>query len=120
MKLKINKDSFEFDARVCSELEKAKGLMFVRREKAEALIFSFPREARLAIHSLFVFFPFLAVWLDDRGKVVFMKTVKPFCFSVCPQKPFSTLIEIPINEKYKKIAEEISSIKEKNPVDKKI
>jgi uncharacterized membrane protein (UPF0127 family) len=117
VKLKINKDSFDLDAKICSEWGKIRGLMFRKKEKARALIFNFPEEKRLAIHSLFVFFPFLAIWLDDKNEIISIKEVKPFCFSISPKKPFSTLIEIPINQKY---AEEISSIKEKNPVDKKV
>lgn len=120
MRVKINKDFFDIDARVCSELGKAKGLMFVRREKARALIFDFPDKTRLAIHSLFVFFPFVSVWLDDKSRIVSIKEVKPFLFSVRPEKPFLRLIEIPLNKKYKEIAKKILSMKEKNPVDKKI
>ena len=118
--MKINGKFFDLDAKVCSEFGKVKGLMFVRKEKARALIFDFPEKTRLAIHSLFVFFPFLAVWLDDKNNIVSIKKVKPFLFYIRPEKPFSKLIEIPINERYKKIAEAISLIKGKNSDDKKV
>ena len=117
MRLKIDKDSFELDAKICNELGKAKGLMFRRREKASALIFDFSPKTRLAIHSLFVFFPFLAIWLDDRNRVIEIKRVEPFVFSVSPEKVFSRLIEIPENEKYKWV---IARILSRNAVDKKV
>ena len=56
-----------------------------------------------AITSYFVFFPFLALWLDEKNKVVEWKIVKPFTFSVEPKKKFSKLIEIPLNKRNKKI-----------------
>ena len=117
MKIKINKDFFDFNAKICTELEKAKGLMFTRREKAQTLIFDFPGGAKAKIHSLFVFFPFFAIWLDDKNRVIFIRKIKPFMFSASPGKKFSRLIEIPENEKYKRIIEKILS---KNPVDKKV
>ena len=77
-----------------------KGLMFQHREKARALIFEFKRPVRMAIHSFFVFFPFLAIWLDDKDKIIDSKVIKPFRFSILPSKKFVKLIEIPINKNY--------------------
>ena len=117
MRIKINKDYFELDAKICNELGKAKGLMFIMREKAKVLIFDFPKGTKAKIHSLFVFFPFFAIWLDDRDKVIMIKKVKPFTLTISPERSFSRLIEIPINKKYDKITEKILS---KNSVDKKV
>jgi hypothetical protein len=50
-----------------------------------------------------VFFPFVAIWLDDKNKIIDLKVVKSFNFSVSPNKSFCKLVEIPINNKYKKI-----------------
>jgi uncharacterized membrane protein (UPF0127 family) len=80
--------------------EMIKGLMFCRRENARALLFQLASEERMAIHSFFVFFPFIAVWLDKNNKLVGVKIVKPFTFYVCPKRKFKQLIEIPINKKY--------------------
>lgn len=96
------KKRFTFNAEKCGEFGKVWGLMFSRREKAKILLFEFRKPVRFSIHSLFVFFPFLAVWLDEKGKIVQIKKVKPFALSVKPRKPYKKLIEIPINKKNRK------------------
>jgi len=101
MKIKI-KNSF-FDVKICKGLHRFKGLMFVRQKKAEALLFNFDKPGREAIHSFFVFFPFVAVWLDDKGKIIEIRKIKPFTPYVSLKKPYSKLIEIPINKKYSNI-----------------
>lgn len=85
----------------CNELKKVRGLMFRRREKANTLVFDFGEEVKEPIHSFFVFFPFVAVWLDGKGKVVALKKVRPFRFYILPKKKFKKLVEIPINKRYR-------------------
>jgi uncharacterized membrane protein (UPF0127 family) len=92
----------------CNEINKVFGLMFKRREKAEALLFTFDRGTKIKIHSFFVFFPFLAIWLDEKGRVIEVKEVKPFTFAVAPRKPYRELIEVPFNNKYRKIIGKLS------------
>ena len=82
-----------------------KGLMFCRREKSKALLFSFKKPMSLAIHSFFVFPDFIALWLDENGKIIEMKKVKPWKLNIKPQRKFTKLIEIPINGKYRHIIE---------------
>lgn len=82
---------------------KFRGLMFRRRKNAKALLFDFVRSVRQPIHSFFVFFPFVAVWLDSKNKVVQIRKVNPFNPYVAPKKHFKKLLEIPINEKYSDI-----------------
>ena len=77
------------------------GLCFSRRERARALLFDFKKLTEMSIHSYFVFFEFLAIWLDEKNKVVDFKFVKPFEFNVLPSGKFTKLLEIPLNEKYK-------------------
>lgn len=89
-------------AKECRGIRKFIGLMFKQGQKANALIFSFEKPVRIKIHSFFVFFPFLAVWLDDRNNVVDLKSVKPFSLIISSKKRFSKLIEIPINNRYSK------------------
>ena len=101
MKIKI-KDLF-FDVKKCNGWHRFKGLMFAQKEKAEALLFDFDKPGREAIHSFFVFFPFVAVWLDSKGKIIETKKIKPFTPFAAPKKPYSRLIEIPINKKYSHI-----------------
>lgn len=69
-----------------------------------ALIFSFKKEVmtRASIHSLFVFFPFLAVYLDSEKRVVDLAKIEPFSLNYTPQKKAKYLIELPL-EKGKKI-----------------
>ncbi len=86
----------------CGLIKKVIGLMFSRRERANALLFDFG-ENRVGIHSFFVFFPFLAIWLDNDSNVVEHKMVYPFTPFITSNKEFSKLIEIPFNEKYRKI-----------------
>ena len=78
------------------------GLMFKSKECGN-LLFDFKEGGRGPIHSFFVFFDFLAVWLDEKDNVVDYKIVKPFCFSVNSKKDFVRLIEIPLNDKNKNL-----------------
>ena len=87
----------------CNFFRKFSGLMFSRREKAGILLFDFKEKQKIAIHSFFVFYPFIAVWLDKNNKIVDLKVVKPFTFCVSPKKSCFKLVEIPINNKNKKI-----------------
>jgi uncharacterized membrane protein (UPF0127 family) len=85
----------------CNFWRKFSGLMFSRREKAGILLFDFKEKQKIAIHSVFVFYPFVAVWLDKKNKIVDLKVVKPFVLCVSPKKSCFKLVEIPINEKNK-------------------
>jgi uncharacterized membrane protein (UPF0127 family) len=85
-----------------SEFQKGVGLMFRKREKCPAMLFEFSQPVNMKIHSLFVFFKFGAVWLDDKNRIVYKKIIKPFRLSVSSKKPFYKLIEIPLNNEYDK------------------
>jgi len=85
-----------------SKLQEGIGLMFHEREKCPAMLFEFTHPTTMMIHSLFVFFKFGAVWLDDKNRVVDKKLVKPFRLAVSSEKPFYKLVEIPVNRYYKK------------------
>ena len=82
-----------------SNAKKARGLMFTSKKNAKALIFEFKSKSREPIHSFFVFFSFVGVWLDKNNKILQIKVVRPFQLSVSSEKPFSKLIEIPMNKK---------------------
>lgn len=84
------------------KFEKGIGLMFRNRKKCPALLFEFKNPTKMSIHSLFVFFPFAAIWLDDKNRIVDLKIVKPFRFVIFCKKPFYKLIEIPSNKRYQK------------------
>jgi len=84
----------------CNFLQKFVGLMFSRREKAKILLFSFKRKQKIRIHSFYVFYPFVAVWLDEKNKVIDLKIVKPFIPCISHKNKADKLVEIPINKKY--------------------
>jgi len=84
----------------CNFLRKFIGLMFSRREKAKILLFKFRKKGKIVIHSFFVFYSFVAVWLDGKNKVVDLKIVKSFVPCVSHRNKADKLIEIPINKKY--------------------
>ena len=77
---------------------KISGLMFHSRE-TENLLFDYDKKTKMSIHSFFVFFPFLAVWLDDKNKIIEKRIIKPFTFSAKPRRNYTKLLEIPINNK---------------------
>lgn len=86
-----------------NSLEKFIGLMLCRRRKAYPLLFEFKKPEKIKIHSLFVFFDFIALWLDENNRVIEKKKIKPFRLNVGIKKSFSKLVEIPVNEKNKDV-----------------
>lgn len=98
------KKKIKLSAEDCSFFRKFSGLMFSRREKAGILLFDFKTKQKIRIHSLFVFYKFIAVWLDKKNNVIDLKIVNPFNFCVSPKKSGFKLVEIPLNNKNKKIA----------------
>lgn len=78
------------------------GLMF-RSRNTMSCLFEFKKDSKFKISSLFVFFDFIAIWLDDENKIIGIERVTPFTFSVKNRKPFRKLIEIPFNKKYENL-----------------
>lgn len=107
MKVLSNGRNIEISVRKAGFFGKAVGLMF-KTSSTNNLLFEFYEDCRLAIHSYFVFFPFLILWLDEKNKVVESKVVYPFTISVYPKKLFRKIVEIPFNCKNKKIIEMFS------------
>jgi len=93
-------ERYEVYAKSCSWFEKFLGLMFKRKKNAGALSFNFETPVKIAIHSFFVFFPFIAIWFDDKNQVIEIKKIRPFALFVRPKKNFRRLLEIPLNKKY--------------------
>ncbi|MBS3071047.1 hypothetical protein J4407_01965 [Candidatus Pacearchaeota archaeon] len=77
------------------------GLMF-KTKNTENLLFD-NLNKKFSLTSLFVFFSFLALWLDKNNKITALKIVKPFTLKISSGKPFSKIIEIPLNNKNKEI-----------------
>ena len=102
MKVKLDKITINIEVKKVSEIGKYSGLMF-RTRNTENLLFEFKNWKTASIHSLFVFFSFLAVWIDEKNKVVDFEIVKPFRVFARSRKPSTKLIEIPLNLKNKQI-----------------
>lgn len=102
MKISFGKKSINVDVDEVSFFRRGIGLMF-RTSKTKPLLFDLGSNGWWAITSLFVFFPFLALWLDEKNRVVEYRTVKPFEFSIKPKKEFRRLVEVPFNERNDKI-----------------
>src|SRR3989344_1164007 len=78
------------------------GLIF-RTRNTKNLLFEFKKPTRMAIHSFFVFFEFVAVWLDGKNKIIEIRKIKPFSPSVKPSKRFFKLVEIPLSRRNARI-----------------
>jgi len=104
MIVKYKNRKVEIPVKRVSVLGKFCGLMFKGRGTYN-LLFEFERKNLLAIHSFFVFFDFLAVWLDDKDNVLEYKIVRPFALHICPKKSFHKLIEVPLNRNNNRIIE---------------
>jgi|SRR3989344_1160657 len=104
MRIYINRDSIDIKVKKLLVFGRLTGLMF-RSAKIGNLLFEFKKKNKWAIHSYFVFFDFLAIWIDDDKNVVEAKIIKPFTFSVKPKKEFKYLIEVPITTENKHIIE---------------
>jgi uncharacterized membrane protein (UPF0127 family) len=59
-----------------STLPQLRGLMF--RAKPVSILFDFHEEAIHPIHSLFVFFPFYAIYISKEKKVIEKSHIGPF------------------------------------------
>jgi len=72
--------------------------LMLRRKIKKPILFVFPRSSRLgsAIHSFFVFTPFDAVFLDERKRIIDVRSdVKPFIPLIVPRAAAKYLIEGP-------------------------
>lgn len=93
---------FYREAQKLSFLGRFRGLMF-RSKNTQNLFFEFTTPKQRAIHSYFVFFPFLALWLDERNRVIDYHVVQPFTSLVKPKEPAKSLLELPFNKKNEQI-----------------
>ncbi len=96
MKIKNGGRELDLDVREVSSFGIIRGLMFRRRKTSPILLFNL----RSDLHSFFVFFSFLVLWLDEKNNVVEWKIVKPFSFMINSKTKYSKIIEIPISRRY--------------------
>jgi uncharacterized membrane protein (UPF0127 family) len=100
--IKLNGRNLSVNVKRLSFFGRFIGLMF-KSSKTENLLFDFGKDVDISIHSFFVFFPFWAIWVDSKNRVIEKKLVSPWIFSVKPKKSFRKLIETPLNDKNKDI-----------------
>lgn len=96
MIIKYKNKKIDVRVKKVSSLGKFTGLMF-KSKNTENLLFDFKNDVKMAIHSYFVFFSFLAVWVNDKHEVLEWKIVNPFISIIRPKKSFRKLVEIPFN-----------------------
>ncbi len=71
---------------------KMKGLMFSKRKN---ILFILENEKIFPIHSFFVFFPFDAVYINSKKRVVeIVRNIAPFTLCVENNKPAKYLLEL--------------------------
>ncbi|MEK6891123.1 MAG: hypothetical protein AABX03_03205 [Nanoarchaeota archaeon] len=87
---------------------KFKGLMFNKKNNSKALLFENSKSQ--GIHSFFVFFDFLCVWLDKDNDVIDFRIVKPFNPYVKTDRYFDKILEIPKNSFYKETIDMFSKL----------
>ena len=97
-----NNKKVVFSVKRVSFFGKFSGLM-LRTRHTKRLLFDFKTEKIRAMHSFFVFFSFLILWLDKDKNVIDKEIVKPFRTRVVPNKRFRYAVEIPMNKENKKI-----------------
>jgi uncharacterized membrane protein (UPF0127 family) len=100
IRLRIGKDIKELELKVVPRYLHWLGLMFSNKENASALLFEFKRPRKISIHSFFVSYEFIAIWLDHLGKIIETKKISSWKSRVLPSRNFVKLIEIPCNSKY--------------------
>ena len=96
--------TISIDAKQTGFFRRGFGLIF-RGRNTENLVFDFKKEVyrRGALTSFFVFFNFLAIWLDNKNEVVEWRICKPFEPRIMPKNNFQKIVEIPFNRKNEEI-----------------
>lgn len=96
MEIKLKNKPIEIKVKEVKGLGIVRGLMFRSRDKAPALLFNL----KAPLHSFFVFFDFLVLWLDDEDEIVDFKIVSPWRVNINSKKNYFKIVEIPISRRY--------------------
>jgi len=99
LNLKHGKKRIKIRAKKAEGFLKARGLML--SSGRNNLLFEFKRDVRTPMHSWFVFFPFVIIWLDKNNRLLEFRIAKPFESFIMPKKKFRKALEIPLNRKTK-------------------
>ena len=92
-----NGEKIKLNAKKLGRFSRGIGLMF-RSKNTNNLLFDFDRDVTMSITSFFVFFDFLALWLDADNNIVDKKIISPFTLSIRPNTKFRKLVEIPYSK----------------------
>lgn len=98
MIVKLNNKKLNLNVRKVDFFSKFIGLMF--KSKEEAIILLFENVKNKSIHSFFVFFPFLCLWMDKENNILEWKIIKPFSPYEKSNTPFVKIIEVPLSRRY--------------------
>ncbi len=93
---------FDVDVKRMNFFTQFIGLMFTSKN-AKIRLFSYSKDSKIMIHSWFIYYPFLIIWLNRKKRIVGWKKVFPFNSCVVPPKKFRHFVEIPFNSSNKKI-----------------
>ena len=94
---------FTLEVKKLSLFGKFVGLMFSSQRNAKPLLFEFKNSEKMAFTGLFVFFPFMILWLDKKNNVLDARKIKPFKWHIPMRKSYFKVLEIPFNGNYEKI-----------------
>ncbi|MFH1589631.1 MAG: DUF192 domain-containing protein [archaeon] len=91
-----NKKTLANNKKLCkSSWEQGLGLMFSKKKEDYALIFEFDKKRKVSLHMFFVFYPIDVISLDEKKRVVDIKSdFKPFTFHTAKKK-VKYIIELP-------------------------
>lgn len=78
------------------------GLMF-RGRGTKNLLFEFSEGSETKLHSFFVFFDFLVLWLDKNNNAVDFRVVTSWKPSISSKKTFSKIVELPLNPENRQV-----------------
>jgi len=95
-------NSFSINAESSSFFRKFSGLMF-RPASTSSLLFAFAKPKKVSLHSIFVFFDFLILWIGEKNKVVDFRLARPFKMLLSSDKKCLKILEIPLNSRNKRI-----------------
>jgi len=106
LKVLFNKKIVIVPVKKTGFFRKGTGLTF-RTRNTDNLLFDFSKPVTWQgdLTSVFVFFSFLTLWLDDKNKVIDFKIIRPFKLKIRQKNKFYRIIELPFNLSNRKLIE---------------
>lgn len=107
--VKCGDEDVEIQCLKLSFIGKVQGLMFSKIKNSDILLFEFKKDVHKSIHSFFVGFHFIAIWLDKDNNILETKIIAPWTKEFYPKKEYRKLIEIPMSYNNKELSNKIMS-----------